>query len=267
MCKYDFDRLNSASDHYIMTAGPPQWIPEIFENGNDWAWLQDAVNDDYPDGTGAGFAEKKFARAKYFADYNKVPVPKWFFLNEISVSRWIMNKPGYHQYIIDMAAAIKSLGSVPVVFVPFMTPARHKAAWVALKNTGAYIGVEAYLNSQEIVKSGPRSTKAKPSAKRLAYIKKMYAKSITAFGNMGVPKKRLMFFEHYGLTPIEKGYGRSAVSSADWRDIIRLRGIALKSLKVYATGGYGWIGNAMKLPNSERATFYDAYLASTKLLP
>jgi hypothetical protein len=267
MCKYDFERLNSQSDHYIMTGGPPQWIPEIFQNGNDWAWLQDKISDDFGTGSGAGYAEKAFARAKYFADVNGLPVPKWFFLNEISISRWVQNRPGYHQYIIDMATAIKSLGSIPVIFVPFMLPTRYKESWVALKDAGGYIAVEAYLNSRNITKSGPRSTKSKPSAKRLAYIKKLYGKSITAFGLMGIPKKRLMFFEHYGFTPVEKNYGRSGVSSADWADIIRLRGIALKSLKVYGTGGYGWIGNAMQLPNTERAKFYDAYLASTTSLP
>jgi len=254
MCKYDFDRLNSVPNHYIMSGGPPQWVPEIAAAGNQWAFMQDKISDDFPKGTGAAYAAKKYAVALNYATYAKVAFPKYFFLNELSIKRWSENRPGYHKYIVDMVKYLKAKKTIPVVFAPFMDPTKWKASWVALKNAGAYIAVEAYMDSQKIIKA------SKTNNGRYAYIKKQLAASVKAFGAMGIPKNRLLYFEHYGTTPKDKHYGRSAVSEKDWIQIIKLRAQAFKGLKVYGTGGYGWIGNGMKLDNSLRGKYYDHYI-------
>jgi len=258
MCRYDFDRLNSAPGHYLM-GGPPQWIPDIFSAGNTWTWQEDQISDGFP-GSGAAYADKIYAKAKNFADFAHVAVPRYFFLNELSFKRWTQNRPGYHQYIYDMVKQLKSRQVVPVVFAPFMNPKLYKSSWLKLKSVGAYVAIEAYLDSAKIAKIST-------NAKRYEWMLKQYQDSVADFVKMGTPRNHLLIFEHFGTTPKGKHYGRGAVSDALWKTIIALRAKAFKALKLFGTGGYGWIGNGMNLSNEFRKVYYDYYLKHTANLP
>jgi hypothetical protein len=257
MCEWDFQQLNSKGGH-DMVIQFPTWHQNIFANGNSWSFIYDQISDDFP-GSGAGFADKVYEMAKKYAEHFQLSIPKYFFLNEISHSRWRENREGYHQYVIDMAKRLRNdYKVIPVVFSPLMKPdAKFKSKWVELAKY-AYIGVEAYINTKQVFA-------VKGKAARGKYMKKQYDTILSFYQKCGVKKNRIAFFEHYGNSDGKRGaYGRVNVPAKDWIQIIQLRNQIFKSVGTWAVGSYGWMSNQMKVPTNkssedDRSLFYGAY--------
>jgi len=255
MCHADFDQLNTKGGHF-MAMTFPLWLDSITNNGNTWAYWQDNINDGFPGGSGSDAAQAIYATAEKYANYfnEKFPgtnVPQYFLLNEISFSRWSQNRPGYAQFVIDMVTELSQQGVTPIIFAPFLNPTtKFRQQWSQLAQV-AIIAVEGYIDSRKVAKVS--------SSKRLAYMKKQYAQSVSSWVKAGVPKNRLAYFEHYGNTLSGVGYGRQGVSKTMWYNIIQNRNTALKSLGTWGIGSYGWMGNKMKINAAQRDYFYQAY--------
>ncbi len=173
-------------------------------------------------------------------------------MNELSASQWPGNA-AYRTYAINLATTMQNTYNKAVVIAaPFATPGAHAADWTALAKH-AFVGAEVYLTGAAINKSG----------NSVAWCQKQYQASITAYANLGVPKSRLFLFEHFGNTTAGTNWGRSGVSAAGWNNAIKARSQAAHNLGFAGFVSYGWGGNAMHAPESDRLGFMDTYAAQT----
>ncbi|MCZ7679664.1 MAG: hypothetical protein M5U28_13255 [Sandaracinaceae bacterium] len=242
----------SVVGHYLVT-GSDARRDQVVAQGNRLAVNINELNAEWQEG-GITRADAMMAWAR-----REFPsgVPRWFFLNEISRSRWL--DPGergvvYRQYVADVARRLSvHHGRTVVVLAPFYRPGwsgreHYAASWRAVARH-AYIGVENYISAALIRDSGFSE----------AYCRNRYQQSITAYTRLGVPLDRLILFEHFGQTTPDKNWGRAEVSIDDWLRAIRVRTRAARSLPFAGYGTYGWGANRAHRPSAERIRAMDAY--------
>jgi len=255
-CVFDHERLNDKPNHFIATV-EPIFLNQTRDAGNDPALQVDKINKGFP-GSGAKFADTIYANAQKFG-VNGGKVPKYVILNHVNLTHWKKNTPGYHKYIIDMATALKNKKMEPIVMVPIMFPTKKDKETLSALSKVAYIGVEAYLNSKKIMEL--------PRPRQRPYMVAKYNKSLDKYAKYGVPRTRIVLWEHYGMTAYKKTYGRSGLNNFNWRRIIKMRSKAIKVLKVWGFGSFGWSHNGMKASNRRRGLYYKAYNKAGYLLP
>lgn len=260
VCQTELDHMNavrvmpdgSVVGHYLVT-GSDARRDQVVAQGNRLAVNINELNAEWQEG-GITRADAMMAWAR-----REFPsgVPRWFFLNEISRSRWL--DPGergvvYRQYVADVARRLSvHHGRTVVVLAPFYRPGwsgreHYAASWRAVARH-AYIGVENYISAALIRDSGFSE----------AYCRNRYQQSITAYTRLGVPLDRLILFEHFGQTTPDKNWGRAEVSIDDWLRAIRVRTRAARSLPFAGYGTYGWGANRAHRPSAERIRAMDAY--------
>lgn len=242
-CQPDFDALNVAPPHF-MAVGTDMHKAKVWGAGNFQAAYVDDLNTNWQAG-GAARAAEIIASAKQGFPCG---VPEYFILNEISAGQWPSNAT-YRQFVVDVAKALKNThGKTPVVASPFPKPGANGASWAELQKY-AFIGAEVYLSGKEINANG----------NSVSWCQTQYQAAITAYGNLGVPKSRLYLFEHFANTDATVGWGRAGVSVAGWKNAITARSTAIKNVGFAGFVSYGWGGNAMHAPESDRLAFMALY--------
>lgn len=260
ICQTEYDHLNairvmpngSAVGHYLVT-GSDDRRPEIVAQGNRLAVNINELNKDWDQG-GVARADAMMAWAQ-----REFPggVPQWFFLNEISRSRWL--DPGergvrYRRYVAELVRRLSiTHGRTVAVFSPFYRPGwlgtqHYPASWRAISQH-AYIAVENYISGRAIRDSG--------FSEELC--RNRYQQSITAYTRMGVPLGRLILTEHFGQTFADKNWGRSEIDIDAWIRAIRVRTRAARSLPFAGYATYGWGSNRTHHTSAERLRAMDAY--------
>lgn len=245
-CPPDFDALNSLSQH-LMAVATDQHKAKIWAAGNQQAVY---VNDLNVNVAAGGAARANAVLAKAASDF-PCGVPSWFVVNEISAGLW----PGdasYRQFVVDFAKTLAAKGKKVIVAAPFATPGANAASWTELQKH-AFIGVENYLSGAEVNQSG----------NSVGWCQAKYQASIDAYGKLGVPKGRLVLFEHFGNTGPGVEWGRGGVSVAGWHNAIKARAQAIANLGFAGFVSYGWGNNDMAATNAERVAFMKTYTSAT----
>ncbi len=244
-CNQDFDALNGKPPH-VMAVGTDKHKQKIWNAGNNQGVYIDDLNTNWSAGG------QKRANDVHAAAQAAFPcgLPSWFIVNEISAGQWPGNA-AYRQFVIDFAKTLSGTFKRKVVIAsPFDKPGANGASWTELAKY-AFIGAEVYLSGKEINATG----------NSVAWCQAQYQASITAYQNRGVAKNRLFIFEHFANTNADVGWGRAGVSTAGWHNAIKARSQALKNLNLAGFVSYGWGGNAMHAPQSDRLSFMQTYVA------
>lgn len=271
ICQTEYDHLNSVrvlpggtvQGHYLVT-GSDSRRDQIAAQGNRLAVNINELNEAWEEG-GVARADAMMAWAE-----RQFPggVPQWFFLNEISRSRWLDTGDRgvrYRRYVADVARRLHVHHSrTVVVFSPFYRPGwlgthHFPAGWQAIA-ANAYIGVENYISGKEIRANGFSE----------AACRNRYQQSITAYTRLGVPRNRLILTEHFGFTFADKNWGRTEIPIDQWIRAIQVRTRAAHSLPFAGYATYGWSSNRAHRPASEHLRAIDAYFrvgASRLALP
>lgn len=246
-CQQDFDVLNGVPSHFL-GLGSDKQKPNVWDKGNFQAVYVDDLNTDWPSG-GAARAAAVMAEAQQNFPCG---VPSWVIVNEISASLWPSNA-SYRDYVVAFAKSLHvDHGRSVVIAAPFDGPGANGAWWSQLQQY-AYVGAEVYLSGKEVNASG----------NSVAWCKQQYQNAIDAYASVGVPKSRLFLFEHFGNSAADKGWGRAGVSVAGWKNAIHARAQAIGQLGFAGFVSYGWGGNEMHAPESDRLDFMAVYAAGT----
>jgi hypothetical protein len=250
LCEPQFDHLNIPSPNgHFMVMTTDEHRSTINSNGNVIAMLYNTFDDGA--WTNAGYtgameaaAIDQWANANFT---NTGPKPDWLIVNEISSGTWPGNQ-SYRTYVTDtMHALVHTYGYKVIIFAPFSNPGANSADWQTLQ-ADAYIGVENYLSGLEI----------KNQNFSVSWCQSQYQSSITSYGNVGVPKSRLMLGEHFGQT-ISYSWGREGVSSNDWINAITVRSQAAANIGFPGYLTYAWYSDLMQVPDEELLADEDAY--------
>lgn len=244
-CPPDFDGLNALGGH-LMTVATDKHKAKIWAAGNQQAVYVDDLNVNVAAG---GAARASAALAKAAVDF-PCGVPSWFVVNEISAGQWPASA-SYRQFVIDFAKALADKGKKVIVAAPFATPGANAASWTEL-GKHAFVGVENYLSGAEVNASGNSVT----------WCQARYQESIDAYGKLGVPKSRLVLFEHFGNTGPGVEWGRGGVSVAGWHNAVKARSQAIQKLGFAGFASYGWGNNDMAATNEERLAFMKTYTSA-----
>jgi hypothetical protein len=260
ICQNEYDHLNAtrvladgtAVGHYVVT-GSDSRRDQITRQGNRLAVNINELNAEWEAG-GIARADAMMAWARRnFPD----GVPQWFFLNEISRSRWLDGGDRgvrYRRFVADVARRLSvHHGRTVVVFAPFYRPGwsgtqHYPASWRALA-ANAYIGIENYIGGRLIRDAGFSE----------AFCRNRYQQSITAYTRMGVPLSRLILTEHFGQTTPDRNWGRGGLPIDQWIRAINVRTRAARSLPFAGYATYGWGSNRDHRPSAERRRAMDAY--------
>lgn len=254
-CQPDFAALAALPGHF-MAVGSDMNKAVTWASGNVQAVYVDDFNTDWKLG-GAARADALLEKTK-----KKFPcgVPKWFIMNEISHSLW-QTLPEYRAFVVDFAKRMKSgHGKSVIIASPFPSVKANGATWSELQKW-AFIGVENYLSGREIRDAGFS----------LAWCKAQYQASVAAYAQQGVPKSRLVLFEHFAnsSTLNDNGvvvkWGRENVSAADWHKAIKVRSQAGQAIGFAGFVSYDWGANGMHAPEADRLAFMKTY--TNQLLP
>ena len=253
-CQAQFDHLNwpSQNGHYL--AMPTDtYRADIIANGNvlaayyntfdDGAWstntgLQAASNIDY-------YVSVNFT--------NTGPRPDWLIINELSSGTWPGNQ-SYRTYVTDAIHALaNTYGYKVIVYSPFPNPGANGSDWQKLA-ADACIAVENYLGGQAITNHGFS----------VSWCQSQYQSSITSYGNLGVPKSRLMLGEHFGQTTdtlngVTVTWGRNNVTFSDWDSALAARSIAAENCGFPGYLSYAWYSDAMLETDTNMIHFEDTY--------
>ena len=179
--------------------------------------------------------------------------PDWLILNEISPSLWQQN-PGdpslnaFRTWAIDVVTRLTDeYGYKVIMLSPYqqLGQTTNAPSWQALANK-AYIGIEAYLDGNEVWSSG--STYA--AARRLCPSRYQAAKN--SYLNVGVPADKLFVIEHVGNTVAGTGWGRGGIPAADWDQVLMIRQDAIYNVDFAGFLTYAWGGNGMNITEAEQ---------------
>jgi hypothetical protein len=259
MCNRDLTRLTETGNHYIAYGGnDPQHLAAIATKGNELAWLVDGITKSYESGKSAEtVADEMWATANRLYPSK---VPKYWILDELSVKLWFRLKIlKYHKWAVTLVTRLKNVyGVIPILCSPSsrVDPRKFKNDWKNLSKAG-YIGIEFYgVTSQEV----------KRRKYNVAWLTKWYRKGLDTYVKAGVPKKKIIFVDHFGATPFNKGFGSSGLKPREWKKVIAARAKAVKALKVGGFFSYGWVSYYKDTP-AMREGFYTAYNKGFKSLP
>lgn len=244
-CQEDFDILNGVPSHFL-GLGTDKQKTKVWEKGNFQAVYVDDLNTSWEAGGAARAAAVMATATQNFP----CGVPSWVIVNEISAGLWPSN-PSYRDYVIAFAKSLNvDHGRTVVIAAPFDSPGANGAWWSQLQEY-AYVGAEVYLSGKEVNASG----------NSMSWCKAQYQSAIDAYVSVGVPKSRLFLFEHFGNSGADKGWGRAGVSVAGWKNAINARAQAIGQLGFAGFVSYGWGGNEMHAPESDRLAFAQVYAA------
>lgn len=246
-CQADFDVLNGGPSHFL-GLGTDKQKPNVWAQGNFQAVYVDDLNTNWEAGGAARAAAVMATATQNFT----CGVPSWVIVNEISAGLWPSNA-SYRDYVVAFAKSLHvDHGRTVVIAAPFDGPGANGAWWSQLQQY-AFVGAEVYLSGKEVNASG----------NSVAWCKAQYQSAINAYASVGVPKSRLFLFEHFGNSAADKGWGRAGVSVAGWKNAISARAQAIGQLGFAGFVSYGWGGNEMHAPESDRLDFMGIYAAGS----
>jgi len=229
-------------------------IKKARANGNEIAYY---VNDMHAHGTSNGAASaaafwkdacKKFGKCS--------AVPKFFIMNEILSERW--PSTSYQTWVIAMAKGLKKYGLKPILSVPPRWASNPIAAnsFKEIAKYG-YLALELYVSGSMLRGNGFSTS----------YLSGFYGRPLHAYMSMGIPRSRIMMYEHFANSDSSIPYGRQGVSSADWIRTIKLRNEVIHKLHFGGVLSYAWWLNAMKDSVAVRDKYYAAHQQSRQALP
>lgn len=249
-CTDQFNDLNfvSANGHYEEQTSYNH-LSLIAGTGNSIAVYYNSFNNgDFPSLTGA---QKAAVVDNYVTQQFGTTKPSWIILNEISGGTWPTNS-SYRQYVRDAVHALKyTYGYTVIIYAPFSVPGNNGSDWQAVA-ADAYIAVENYLSGEEIKNNGFS----------VSWCQSQYQSSIDHYGNLGVPKSRLMLGEYFSQSTSGTGWGRAGVSASDWIQAINVRSQAAINCGYPGFLGYAWGGDTNVVPLSDLISFEDAYASN-----
>jgi autotransporter-associated beta strand protein len=255
-----FNVLNypSMGGNYMMTS-TDRHRPEMVANGNALAQFYNpyccATGSDYlknPRPTAIEEADRIHAYTMNNST-NNGPRPEWLILNEISPSLWQQN-PGapslseFRTWAIDSVTRLTDVyGYKVIILSPYqqLGSTQNAPSWQALANK-AYIGIEAYLDGDEVWKGGT------DYASRVAYAQGRYQAAKNSYLNVGVPAEKLFVIEHVGNTVAGTKWGRGGIPTADWDQVLMIRQDALYNVNFAGFLTYAWGGNNMNITEAEQ---------------
>lgn len=255
-----FDVLNypSMGGNYMMTS-TDNHRPEMVANGNALAQFYNpfccATGSDYlknPRPTAIEEADKINAYTINHSTNNGAR-PDWVILNEISPDLWD-DDPGdpslnaFRTWAIDVVTRLTDeYGYKVIILSPYQQLGRttNAPSWQAL-STKAYIGIEAYLDGNEVWSSGSTY------AQRVAYAQGKYQAAKDSYLEVGVPNDKLFVIEHVGNTTTGTGWGRGGIPAADWDQVLMIRQDAIYNVDFAGFLTYAWGGNNMNITEAEQ---------------
>jgi autotransporter-associated beta strand protein len=268
-----FNVLNypSINGNYMMTS-TDNHRPEMVANGNALAQFYNpfccATGSDYLKNPRPTAIEEADAINAYTINNstNNGVRPDWLILNEISPSLWQQN-PGdpslnaFRTWAIDAVTRLTDVyGYNVIILSPYqqLGTTANAPSWQALANK-AYIGVEAYLDGNEVWSSGSTY------AQRVAYAQSKYQAAKNSYLNVGVPEEKLFVIEHVGNTTTGTGWGRGGIAAADWDQVLMIRQDAIYNVDFAGFLTYAWGGNNMNITEAEQIQ-HEYYYRSRRVL-
>jgi autotransporter-associated beta strand protein len=255
-----FNVLNypSINGNYMMTS-TDKHRPEMVANGNALAQFYSpfccATGSDYLDNPRPTAIEE----ADRINDYtennstNNGVRPDWLILNEISPSLWQQN-PGapslnaFRTWAIDVVTRLTDeYGYKVIMLSPYqeLGTTANAASWQALANK-AYIGIEAYLDGDEVWSNGSTY------AQRVAYAQGQYQAAKDSYLDVGVPADKLFVIEHVGNTVDDTNWGRGGIDADLWDQVLMIRQDAIYNVDFAGFLTYAWGGNNMNITEAEQ---------------
>ena len=262
LCDLELAHLNylrvaadgTVNGHFLVTGGD-RMRSSVESAGNALAVNINELNAHWTDGADAR-ADAMMAWA--VERFGSEP-PAWFFLNEISRSRWLRDDDEgrrYRQYVVGVARRLRRThGRRVVVFSPYWRPGydgrdRFRTAWSNLAEV-SFIGVENYISGEAMRARGFSQS----------WARERYRASIAAYTALGVPRAKLMLTEHFGNTQPGTNFGRAGIRHTDWIRAIRVRTRAARSLPFAGFISYAWGSNLTHHRSDRRREAMDAYHA------
>lgn len=256
LCQPQFDALNwRAQNGHYLAMGTDAHRNQIRSQGNQLAIYYDVFNDGYPKMTAMDkansieeYAETRFTHAG--------ARPEWIILNEISASRWPTDA-AYRDWVARVVGILNLKYNFSVVLcAPFARPGAHAKDW-RMVAANAEIGIECYLGGKAIKDHGFSTN----------WCEAQYRASKEKYMQMGVPSDSLFLVEDFSNTESapDKTWGRQGVSAGDWDRAITVRSAAAHQVGFAGFIGYGWSGDAMKVPDEELVHFENTY--RSQILP
>jgi hypothetical protein len=256
LCEPQFDALNwpEKSGHYL-AMGSDEHRNQIVSRGNQLAVYYNVFNDGCERMTAVEKAAdiKKYAQTRFTHTGMR---PEWIILNEISAGKWPVDA-AYRKWVVEVVSVLKNkYGFSVVLCAPFERPAAHAQDWRAIA-TNACVGIECYLGGKAIREHGFSTN----------WCEAQYRASKDKYMHLGVPPSRLYLVEDFANTENapDKTWGRQGVSPEDWDRAITVRSAASHKVGFAGFIGYGWSGDAMKVPDEELVHFENIYRA--QILP
>jgi hypothetical protein len=246
-CRPELAHLNVGPSHFIGVASDAH-KGDIWAAGNVQAVYVNELNSSWGTGSGEDRADEAMSTAD--ASFHG-QVPKWFLVNEISVSLW-PDDADYRLYVRRFAARLHGhYGKEVVIASPFPNPGYHAADWTALQSN-AYVAPEVQLTGAEVNASG----------NSVAWCVAQYQDTIDHYANVGVPLSRLVLVDNFANPAAGTGWGRAGVSADGWRNAIATRAAAAAQAGFAGYWSYAWGNNAMADDELTRLSFEDAYTAN-----
>jgi hypothetical protein len=254
LCEPQFDALNwpEKNGHYL-AMGSDEHRSQIVSRGNQLAVYYNVFNDGCERMTAGEKAAdiEKYAQTRFTQTGAR---PGWIILNEISAGKWPVDA-AYRKWAGEVVADLKNKYDFSVVLcAPFERPAAHALDWRAIA-TNACIGIECYLGGKAIKDHGYSTN----------WCEAQYRASKEKYLRLGVPPNRLFLVEDFSNTESapDKMWGRQGVSSGDWDKAITVRSAASHKVGFVGFIGYGWSGDAMKVPDADLVHFENTYRAQS----
>jgi autotransporter-associated beta strand protein len=255
-----FNVLNypSINGNYMMTS-TDNHRPEMVANGNALAQFYNpyccATGSDYLDDPRPTAIQEADAIHAYTMNNstNNGVRPEWLILNEISPSLWQQN-PGapslsaFRTWAIDSVTRLTDVyGYKVIILSPYqqLGSTNNAPSWQALANK-AYIGIEAYMDGNEVMTGGT------DYASRVAYAQGRYQAAKNSYLNNGVPAEKLFVIEHVGNTVAGTKWGRGGIAAADWDQVLMIRQDAIYNVDFAGFLTYAWGGNNMNITEAEQ---------------
>jgi autotransporter-associated beta strand protein len=255
-----FDVLNypSINGNYMMTS-TDNHRPEMVANGNALAQFYSpfccATGSDYLDNPRPTAIEEADRINTYTINNstNNGARPEWVILNEISPSLWQQN-PGapslnaFRTWAIDVVTRLTDVYGYKVIMLsPYqqLGQTTNAPSWQALANK-AYVGIEAYLDGDEVMTGGT------DYASRVAYAQGRYQAAKNSYLNVGIPAEKLFVIEHVGNTVEGTNWGRGGIAAADWDQALMIRQDAIYNVNFAGFLTYAWGGNNMNITVDEQ---------------
>ncbi|HXC34476.1 MAG TPA: hypothetical protein VNV43_01290 [Candidatus Acidoferrales bacterium] len=255
LCEPQFDALNwqGTNSHYL-AMGSDAHRSQIVAHGNQLAIYCNFFNN----GEKMTAVEKASVIGEYAQNgfTHTGARPEWIILNEISAGRWPVDA-AYRKWVVQVVSILHNKDHLSVVLcAPFERPGAHAGDWRAVA-ANATIGIECYLGGKTIKDHGFSTN----------WCEAQYRASKEKYIHLGIPANRLFLVEDFAHTEDapDKTWGRQGVAVEDWDWAITVRSAASDKVGFAGFIGYGWSGDAMKVPDEELVHFENTYRA--RMLP